>query len=135
MFARAYSTIVFLFVAFPLIASATPSGVIESRQINQCNTGAIQCCQTFLQVLSIYCLVADFTHFVLFVQYDSPGANLLAGLLGIILGPIDNLIGLDCSPISVVGVGSGSVCNSNPACCTNNNIVRTGAIWFGSSLN
>ncbi|KAJ8454312.1 hypothetical protein ONZ51_g13098 [Trametes cubensis] len=35
---------------------------------------------------------------------------------------ITGLIGLGCSPITVVGVGSGNACSSNAVCCTNNNV-------------
>ncbi|KAI0371976.1 hypothetical protein BV20DRAFT_941118, partial [Pilatotrama ljubarskyi] len=46
----------------------------------------------------------------------------LLGLLGIVLGDITGLIGLGCSPISVVGVGSGNACSANAVCCENNSV-------------
>ncbi|KAK7686589.1 hypothetical protein QCA50_010189 [Cerrena zonata] len=101
MFARAYSLIFFLLFALPLLAVATPSGIIEARQ-GQCNTGPIQCCNQTLAA-------------------TDPLVGLLAGLLGVVLGPITALVGVNCSPISVIGVG-GNSCSANPVCCTNNGI-------------
>ncbi|KAH9910760.1 uncharacterized protein BXZ73DRAFT_108527 [Epithele typhae] len=50
-----------------------------------------------------------------FVAADDPVFGLLLGRLGIV---VDVLVGVDCSPIAVVGlrVGGGS-CNSNVVCC------------------
>ena len=36
---------------------------------------------------------------------------------------INALLGVGCSPISVIGVG-GNSCSANPVCCTNNAVVR-----------
>ena len=47
----------------------------------------------------------------------------MLGLLGIVLGDITGLLGLGCSPITVVGVGSGNACSANAVCCTNNDVV------------
>ena len=38
---------------------------------------------------------------------DNPVVKLIAGLLGIVLGP-DVVVGLQCSPLSVIGIGGGS---------------------------
>lgn len=56
-------------------------------------------------------------------QASDPAASLLLGLLGIVLDGVDALIGLDCSPITVIGVGSGGSCDANAVCCQNNNVV------------
>ncbi|KAF9257603.1 fungal hydrophobin [Marasmius fiardii PR-910] len=40
----------------------------------------------------------------------------LLGLLGIVLGDITGLIGLNCSPITVIGGGNGA-CNTNTVNC------------------
>lgn len=86
-------------LALPLLAVATP---LEVRQAaGQCDTGSIQCCNKT-------------------VDSQSAEANVLLGLLGVVLGPITGLLGLDCSPINVVGVGSGSACTASPVCCSNN---------------
>ncbi|THG94808.1 hypothetical protein EW026_g6734 [Hermanssonia centrifuga] len=70
--------------------------------VSQCNTGSIQCCN---QVVSS----------------TSAEADLLLGLLGVVLDGVDVLLGLDCSPISVVGIANGA-CSAAPVCCENNSI-------------
>ncbi|KAF9012659.1 hydrophobin, partial [Cyathus striatus] len=66
----------------------------------QCNTGSLQCCNS-TQAAS------------------DPVTNELLGLLGIVLGPITGLIGFNCSPLTVAGVG-GNSCTVQPVCCTSN---------------
>ncbi|KAH9849346.1 fungal hydrophobin-domain-containing protein [Lenzites betulinus] len=79
--------------------TATPPAATGST----CSTGPIQCCNS--------------------VESSSSAAgSLLLGLLGVVLGDITGLIGLDCSPLSVIGVGSGNACSSNAVCCQNNNV-------------
>ncbi|KAI0764926.1 hydrophobin [Fomes fomentarius] len=87
-------------VGLPLLAAATPVQ-LEARQ--SCSTGAVQCCQQTQDA-------------------SSASSNIILGLLGIVLGPITGLIGLNCSPITVIGVGTGNACSSNTVCCTNNNV-------------
>ncbi|KAI0823796.1 fungal hydrophobin-domain-containing protein [Trametes gibbosa] len=77
----------------PLLAAATP---LEARQT--CSTGAIQCCQQTTSAAS------------------ASGAALL-GLLGIVVQDANVLLGVDCSPISVVGVGNSGACSANTVCC------------------
>ncbi|KAL9713316.1 Hydrophobin-3 [Leucoagaricus gongylophorus] len=105
MFARVTTVFTFLFFVLPLLAIATAVPRTDSppdggSSDSQCDTGPIQCCN---QVQSS----------------DSSVVSLLAGLLGIVLGPIEGLVGLSCSPLSVVG-GSNS-CTAQPVCCTGNN--------------
>ncbi|KAI0689218.1 fungal hydrophobin-domain-containing protein [Cerioporus squamosus] len=42
------------------------------------------------------------------------------GLLGVIVEGVDVLVGLTCSPITVVGVGSGESCSGTTVTCTDN---------------
>ncbi|KAF8159213.1 hydrophobin-263 [Crassisporium funariophilum] len=92
MFARAASTFV---LALPLLAAAS----VLPRQ-GQCNVGTISCCNSVQQA-------------------SNPVVGLLAGLLGIVLGPITGQVGLNCSPLTVIGVG-GNSCSAQPVCCTGN---------------
>ncbi|KAH0833880.1 hydrophobin [Lanmaoa asiatica] len=92
MFAR-----VFALLPLALLVSATH---LEAR--DQCNTGDINCCnqsQTLEQ------------------------ANGLLGTLGLadIAAQIGGLVGVTCSPISAVGIGSGCTAQQQPLCCTGNN--------------
>ena len=57
------------------VATPTPTG-------GQCNTGPVQCCNS--------------------VQSSNTSlASTLLGLLGVVLGGVDVLVGITCSPISV----------------------------------
>ncbi|KIJ64698.1 hypothetical protein HYDPIDRAFT_62219, partial [Hydnomerulius pinastri MD-312] len=81
------------------VATAAPGALVERD--DQCNTGSIQCCNN---------------------TYSSTDASLtsLLGLLGVVLGPISGLVGLGCTPVTVIGTGSGAVCTQQPVCCTGN---------------
>ncbi|KAI0344562.1 fungal hydrophobin [Trametopsis cervina] len=68
-----------------------------------CNTGPIQCCQSTESA-------------------SSAAGNALLGLLGIVVSDLNVLLGVNCSPISVVGIGSGGTCDASPVCCENNAI-------------
>ena len=57
------------------------------------------------------------------LQAGSAAGAALLGLLGVVVQDLNVLLGLDCSPISVVGVGSGSECSASPVCCENNDVV------------
>ena len=65
--------------------TATPTATTAS----QCNTGPIQCCDSTEQASS------------------EKGTSLL-GLLGIVLEDLNVLLGINCSPISVIGLGGNS---------------------------
>ncbi|KAJ3490118.1 hypothetical protein NLI96_g1662 [Meripilus lineatus] len=80
---------------------ATPTGGAGSG--GNCNTGPIQCCNQ--------------------VQEANAGGPLttLLNLLGIVISPLNALVGSDCSPINVIGAGQSS-CSATPICCTNNNV-------------
>ena len=47
----------------------------------------------------------------------------LSSLLGVDVGSITGLIGKDCSPVSVVGVGAGSTCATQTVCCDGDSFV------------
>ncbi|KAI0330322.1 fungal hydrophobin [Cubamyces sp. BRFM 1775] len=107
MFNRAVTFFYFV-LSLSILAAAMPGGSPTSAPAStptgsSCSTGPVQCCNSV-------------------ESSNSAAASLLLGLLGIVLGDITGLIGLDCSPINVVGVGSGNACSSNVVCCTNNNV-------------
>ncbi|KIJ63785.1 hypothetical protein HYDPIDRAFT_91631 [Hydnomerulius pinastri MD-312] len=102
MFAR-----VFALLPLALLASASH---LEAR--DQCNTGAINCCnsvQTLSQANSIL------------TQFNLVDAAAAVG----------GLVGLTCTPITVVGTGSGCTAQQQPVCCTNNNF--NGLVNIGCS--
>ncbi|KAG1758153.1 hydrophobin-3 precursor [Suillus occidentalis] len=92
MFAR-FFTVVF----FAALAVANPLSLRDG----QCNTGDIQCCQSSTTTST----------------YNKAAKSL--GLVEIAAGVVGQ-VGLACSPVSVIGTGSGASCNQQPMCCSNN---------------
>ncbi|KAF8810491.1 hydrophobin 2 [Phlegmacium glaucopus] len=92
MFARSASIVL---LALPLFASAAS---IRRDITNSCNTGSLQCCNSSGSAS------------------DPAIANQL-GLLSV-AAPITALVGLGCTPISLLS--SGSTCTTSSVCCENN---------------
>ncbi|KAI8970910.1 fungal hydrophobin [Trametes punicea] len=78
-------------LALPLLAVA-----------QNCNTGPVQCCNSV-------------------ESSTSAAGSAILSLLGVVLQDVTTTIGLGCSPISAVGLGS-STCSANAVCCQNNNV-------------
>ena len=57
------------------------------------------------------------------LQAGSAAGSALLGLLGIVVQDANVLIGVNCSPITVIGVGSGSSCSAEVVCCSDNSYV------------
>ncbi|KAF6756259.1 hydrophobin-315 [Ephemerocybe angulata] len=85
-------------VAVPTGGPTTPAPIPASQP--ECNTGQIQCCNSVQEA-------------------NSPGLAAIFALLGLNVGDITGLVGVTCSPISVIGL-PGTSCSANPVCCTNN---------------
>ncbi|KIP11530.1 hydrophobin [Phlebiopsis gigantea 11061_1 CR5-6] len=84
-------------LALPFLAAAGP---LEARQgAGSCSTGSMQCCNTT-------------------VSSNSTEGNILSSLFGL-LGPLTGLLGINCSPLNVIGVDAGNDCTAAPVCCTN----------------
>ncbi|KIM39515.1 hypothetical protein M413DRAFT_48467, partial [Hebeloma cylindrosporum] len=79
---------------------------------NQRNTGSLHCCDSA-------------------VAPNDPTASLLLGLLGVVVGSVTGLVGLTCSPITIIG-GATSSCSTQPVCCTGNNF-NGGLLVLGCS--
>ncbi|OSC99926.1 fungal hydrophobin [Trametes coccinea BRFM310] len=77
---------------------AAPSGA-PAEPSGNCNTGPIQCCN----------------------QVGKANEGIFGALLGLLEMVVDPevLVGVQCSPLSAVGVG-GSSCSATPVCCENN---------------
>ncbi|KAI0826600.1 fungal hydrophobin [Trametes gibbosa] len=92
---------IFALAALPILAAATP---LETRGGEpSCSTGPIQCCDSVQKA-------------------SDPAVAGLLSLLGIVVEGLDVLVGLTCSPITVVGVGAGSSCDAEAVCCQNNDV-------------
>ncbi|OSD08037.1 fungal hydrophobin [Trametes coccinea BRFM310] len=68
-----------------------------------CSTGSLQCCESIGGA-------------------NDPAIGLILGLLGVVVDSVDALLGLQCSPIKIVGLGIDGACSSNVVCCENNNV-------------
>ncbi|PFH48641.1 hypothetical protein AMATHDRAFT_64938 [Amanita thiersii Skay4041] len=97
MMSRVYTIFFFLFFASFAAATAVP------RTEPSCSTGTLQCCNSTQQSSSLSTLISG-----------------LLTILGVNVGSLTGLVGVTCSPITVIGV-SGTNCNAQTVCCTNNN--------------
>ncbi|CDO71061.1 hypothetical protein BN946_scf184844.g65 [Trametes cinnabarina] len=97
MFAKA---VIYTTAVFTAPAAATP---LPQASSGSCNTGPIHCCQDVRPA-------------------SDASVSTLLGLLGVVVGDLTASIGIQCSPLSVIGVGSGSACSSTPVCCENNSV-------------
>ncbi|OJT07048.1 Fruiting body protein SC3 [Trametes pubescens] len=95
----------FVLGALPLLAVATP---LEVRT-GKCSTGPLQCCQSVQKA-------------------TDPAASAALALIDVVVQDVDATVGLDCSPVTVIGVATGNSCNAQTVCCKNNNVVST-AHW------
>ncbi|KAM5536392.1 hypothetical protein V8D89_009931 [Ganoderma adspersum] len=80
-----------------LAAVSTLAFVVHATAADSCNTGSI----------------------------SVSGSALLSALaeIGVNVQDVTGQIGLQSSPLSVVGVGGSSACSASPVCCQNNNVV------------
>ncbi|KAF9447865.1 fungal hydrophobin [Macrolepiota fuliginosa MF-IS2] len=97
MFSRVFAAVL---VALPIIVSAVPAPT-EPHSHGQCNVGEISCCRHTQEIPG------------------APSAGVSGGLLGGLGLNIPFLLGIDCTPISVLGIG-GNNCAAQPVCCENN---------------
>ncbi|KAI9573288.1 hydrophobin 2 [Boletus coccyginus] len=115
MFIR-LSTILFSVVALAGVAIAAPAELteLEARQISQCNTGTISCCDSYYSSSSYF-------------------VTELYGMLGLPppTGGGSSQVGISCSPTTIGGTGTGSSCTQQPVCCAGNNF--NGVINVGCS--
>ncbi|KAI0694083.1 fungal hydrophobin-domain-containing protein [Cerioporus squamosus] len=83
--------------ALAILAAATPAPAPDAS----CSTGPIQCCNTVTKAS------------------DPAAAGILASI-GVVVQDINALVGLTCSPVTVIGVGTGDSCDAQTVCCENN---------------
>ncbi|KZT24902.1 SET domain-containing protein [Neolentinus lepideus HHB14362 ss-1] len=91
-------TKLFAVVSFLVLAFAAPMPGGSDSTTSQCNIGALQCCGSTQEA-------------------GSPGHTAIVGLLGVAADLLNLPIGLDCSPLTGGGIGSGATCASLPVCC------------------
>ncbi|TFK99155.1 fungal hydrophobin [Pterulicium gracile] len=83
-----------------LVAVSSAASIATRSEPGSCNTSPIQCCQST-------------------EAPNGPTASVLLGLLGVILQDLNVLVGIQCSPLTVIG-GGGAGCDAEPVCCQNN---------------
>ncbi|PPQ78315.1 hypothetical protein CVT25_011686 [Psilocybe cyanescens] len=114
-------------LALTTLAVATPARRnTPNEPASQCNTGDLQCCDTVTTA-------------------NSAAASKIISLLGIVVQDVTAVVGLTCSPISVIGVSGNSWyaplffvtfnvltddgSTAQPVCCENNSF--NGVIAIG----
>ncbi|KAI0755529.1 fungal hydrophobin [Fomes fomentarius] len=83
----------------PLLAAANP--ITGNPHNSTCSSGPVQCCDTSA------------------LASTPKGADAL-GLLGIVLEDLNVVLGLQCIPISIIGVGLSASCKNQAMCCQDN---------------
>ncbi|RDX47330.1 fungal hydrophobin [Lentinus brumalis] len=86
-----------------LAVVSTLSLALLAAAADSCSTGPVQCCNS-----------VESSH--------SAAGSALLSVLGIDLQGVTAQLGLGCSPISAIGLGSGNACASQAVCCQNNNV-------------
>ncbi|PPQ68718.1 hypothetical protein CVT26_003624 [Gymnopilus dilepis] len=99
-------------LALATLAAANPVRRGE-QTTTQCTTGSLQCCESVEQAGKL----------------STPVTTLL-GLLGIVVQGVTAMVGVTCSPVTVIGTG-GTSCSEQPVCCTNNSF--NGLVALGCS--
>ncbi|KAJ3714373.1 hydrophobin 2 [Lentinula raphanica] len=88
----------FVSAVLATLAVATPAPRTEPA--SSCSTGDLQCCNSVEAA-------------------NSASAAAILSLLGIVVQDVTALVGLTCSPITVIGVGSNG-CSAQAVCCDDN---------------
>ncbi|TFK31007.1 hydrophobin [Crucibulum laeve] len=106
-------------LALATLAAATPTRRTGGSPIpaSQCTTGPVQCCNSTEAA-------------------SGPTASKLLGLLGVVVQDLNVIVGITCTPITVIGVG-GDSCTSQAVCCEDNSfhgVVAVGCTPVNLSL-
>ncbi|KZV64265.1 fungal hydrophobin [Peniophora sp. CONT] len=113
MFSRLFF-VVFAVVSFASAtpqAAAPPATSAAPQASNTCNSGAAQCCNQVQPASSM----------------NEAGLGGLLDLIPITLQGLNIPIGIDCTPINVLGIG-GNSCSQQTVCCENNTFSGTIAL-------
>ncbi|KAK7470374.1 hypothetical protein VKT23_001801 [Stygiomarasmius scandens] len=100
-----------------LVSAALATLAVATQPASQCNTAPVQCCNTVGKA-------------------SDPAIAKELGIIGVVVQDVNALVGVTCTPISVIGVG-GNSCSANPVCCENNSfngLVALGCVPVDLSL-
>lgn len=110
----------------PTTTTVTVTAPAPTSAPGECSTGPVQCCNNVEPVSGCgqtsNILSTDNVLPNPHTKANGLAASSLLGLLNIVVQPIDTVVGLGCSPITIIGAGQ-SACNANAVCCQNNNYV------------
>jgi len=113
-------------LALSSVVAAAPEP-IAARTGSSCSNGTLQCCTSTFDVSCHTFLLPEMTinRLTFLSKATQNNLNLLTGLLGIVaniplVGP---LLALNCSPITVLGLGTGANCAQQTVCCQNTQFV------------
>jgi len=122
-----------MFSKAAILMTATMAALVVAGDINDsCNSGPVQCCRwpltcsPFSRILIIWTLGNQT------FESGSEASNFLHGIVNAVVNPVSAQAGLICNPISVIGVGSGAQCSSQPVCCTGNHM---GELYLNPSVS
>jgi len=90
-------------LALLALATAAIASPLERRNAppaSSCTTGTVDCCNSVESA-------------------GGPTASKLLALLGVVVQDVNVLVGITCTPITVIGAGSGASCSSQAVCCDN----------------
>ncbi|KAI0708789.1 hydrophobin [Cerioporus squamosus] len=91
----------FTIASLAILAVATPTPGGGSGSSGSCSTEPIQCCDSTAKA-------------------SDPAAAGILKSIGVVVQDVDALVGLTCSPITVIGVGTGDSCDAQAVCCEDN---------------
>ena len=80
-----FSKLAVILASVAVLAVATP---MPNEPASSCSTGALQCCNTVEKA-------------------SDPSAAAILASIGVVVQDVNALVGLTCSPITVIGVGTG----------------------------
>ncbi|KAF9042196.1 fungal hydrophobin-domain-containing protein [Panaeolus papilionaceus] len=93
---------VILALAIGVISVSAGGHYVDNEGIEySCNTGPVQCCNSLQDAQN----------------FDAIG---IASLIGVAVSGLTGQVGLQCNPITGIGLGTGANCASSPVCCEEN---------------
>ncbi|KAL4064842.1 fungal hydrophobin-domain-containing protein [Scleroderma yunnanense] len=87
---------------FSRILAVLPLALLAVAKYQACSNGSVQCCQS--------------------LQNANEVSNLLAHVdVAVVQAAAQGLVGVTCTPITIIGTGQGCAASQQAVCCNNNN--------------
>ncbi|KAL1752704.1 hydrophobin [Schizophyllum commune] len=84
---------------FSVLVLALPALIAATGTPASCSGGGVYCCNKT-------------------VDHNDKSIQKQLSLVGVTAGSIHDLVGLTCTPITAIGVGSGAQCSAQSVCCS-----------------